>query len=177
MAAILPELLSAHGGIANDRLKMWSSLLSGQNFSFQSPNLGVNSNTLGLDTQLFLIVSQDEYFFKAYNKIGTLCTCTDSFYNFLFLHWGKNQTQSFSLLPWNYLLILKIVPVTSFKDSKAAILTMKKWLQEVACDSVKSYRKPPVTNKFLRIFFAANERSALENIDQSQRKEIWGGLH
>ncbi len=35
----------------------------------------------------------------------TFCTCTDSFYNFLFLIWKK--TQSFNLLLWNYLLILK----------------------------------------------------------------------
>jgi hypothetical protein len=37
----------------------------------------------------------------------------------------KNQTQSFSLLLWKYLLILKILPVTRFKDPKATILTLK----------------------------------------------------
>ncbi len=36
----------------------------------------------------------------------------------------------------------------------------EKCLQEAACDSVKSYQKPPV--------------SALENIDQTQRREFWG---
>ncbi len=36
-----------------------------------------------------------------------------------------NQTQSFSLLLWNYLLILKIHLVTRFKDPKVAILTQK----------------------------------------------------
>ncbi len=46
-----------------------------------------------------------------------------------------------------------------------------KCLQEAAYDSVKSNRKPPVTIYFLRIFPAANERSALENIDQSQSRE------
>ncbi len=28
----------------------------------------------------------------------------------------------------------------------------------------------------MRIYPAANERSALENIDQSQRREFWGGF-
>jgi hypothetical protein len=37
----------------------------------------------------------------------------------------KNQNQSFSLLLRNYLLILKILSVTRFKDPKAAILTLK----------------------------------------------------
>jgi hypothetical protein len=54
----------------------------------------------------------DEYF----------CTCADSFYNFLFLTWCKNQTQSFSLLLWNYLLIMKILPVTRLKDPEATTL-------------------------------------------------------
>jgi hypothetical protein len=53
----------------------------------------------------------------------------------------KNQTQSFSLL-----LILKIFPVTRFKDPKAAFLTHWKYLQEAAFDFVKSYRKPPETS-------------------------------
>jgi hypothetical protein len=39
-------------------------------------------------------------------------------------------------------------------------------------DPVKSYRKPPVTNYFLGIFPAANERLALENINQSQRRNL-----
>ncbi len=46
-------------------------------------------------------------------------------YIFLFLNWMKNQTQSFSLLLWNYWLILKILPVTRFKGPKAAIVTLK----------------------------------------------------
>ncbi len=44
---------------------------------------------------------------------------------FLLLSWHKNQTQSFSWLLWNDLLILKILPVTRFKDPKAAILILK----------------------------------------------------
>ncbi len=37
----------------------------------------------------------------------------------------KSKLKSFSLLLWNYILILKILPVNRFKDSKAAILTLK----------------------------------------------------
>jgi hypothetical protein len=37
----------------------------------------------------------------------------------------KNQTRSFSLLLKNYFQILKILPVTRFKDPKAVILTLK----------------------------------------------------
>jgi hypothetical protein len=48
--------------------------------------------------------------------------------------------------------------------------------ENAACDSVKSYRKPPMTSKFLLNFPAANERSALENIDQSQKREFCGGF-
>jgi hypothetical protein len=46
---------------------------------------------------------------------------------------------------------LKILPGTRFKDPKAAIITQK-------------------------IFTAANQRSALENIDQSQRRTFLGGF-
>ncbi len=49
----------------------------------------------------------------------------------------KSNSKSFSLHLWNYLLILKILPVTSFKEPEAAIFTLKKCLQETACDSVK----------------------------------------
>ncbi len=37
----------------------------------------------------------------------------------------KKSNPKFSLLLWNYLLILKILPVTRFKDPKAANLTLK----------------------------------------------------
>ncbi len=81
---------------------------------------------------------------------------------------------SFSLLLcWNYspyLKILKLLPVTRFKNPKAAILTWK-CLQEAACCNVKSYRKH-VTSWSLR--FPCSQRSAIENIDQSQRREFWG---
>jgi hypothetical protein len=52
-------------------------------------------------------------------------------FNLLLLSWWKNQTQSFSLLLWNYLLILKILSVACFKYPKTAILTL-------------AYRKPHV---------------------------------
>ncbi len=41
------------------------------------------------------------------------------------LSWWKNQTQYFTLLLWNFILILKIFPVTRFADPKAAFLTLK----------------------------------------------------
>jgi hypothetical protein len=66
---------------------------------------------------------------------------------------------------------LKILPVTRFKDPKEAILTLK-MLTGAAYDSVKSYQKPPVTNYFFVHFPAANEGPALENINQSQRREF-----
>ncbi len=81
-------------------------------------------------------------------------------------NWWKNQIQSFTcLLFWNYLQILKSSPITRVPASK--ILTLK-ILTERACDSLKSYRKPPVTSYFLRIFPAANERSALKAIDHRE---------
>ncbi len=57
--------------------------------------------------------------------VHTFCTCAHNFYNFFFLLEWKNQTQSFSLHLWNYLINLKILLVTRFKDPKAAILTLK----------------------------------------------------
>jgi hypothetical protein len=64
----------------------------------------------------------------------------------LFLSWWRNQTPSFSFLLYNYLLVLKILPVALFKDPKAAILTLKMltgsrlWLciiiLEAACDKL-----------------------------------------
>ncbi len=42
------------------------------------------------------------------------------FYIILFLSWWTNQTQCFSLLLWNYLQILKTLPVNRFKDTKNA---------------------------------------------------------
>jgi hypothetical protein len=39
--------------------------------------------------------------------------------------------------------------------------------RKATCDFIKSYLKPPVR---------ANERSALDNIDQSQRGEFLGGF-
>ncbi len=76
---------------------------------------------------------------------STLWTCPDSFYNFLFLSWWNNQTQIFSLLLWNYLLILTILPVIRIKDTKRR-LWHRKCSQEASCDYVKSYRKHPVTS-------------------------------
>jgi hypothetical protein len=46
---------------------------------------------------------------------------------------AKNPNQNFFWIPLNYILILKILTETFFKEHAAAILTMK------------SYRKPPVT--------------------------------
>jgi hypothetical protein len=64
----------------------------------------------------------------------------------LFPRWKKISNQSFSLFLWNYLLILKILSVTLFKDPKVAILTLKmhtgsrlwfcKIILEDACDQL-----------------------------------------
>ncbi len=63
-----------------------------------------------------------------------------------FLQYFLKKTQSFNLLLWNYLLILKILSVTLFKEPKAAILTLKmltgsylwfcKIIPEAACDKL-----------------------------------------
>ncbi len=59
-----------------------------------------------------------------------------------FLYLCKNQTQSFSSLFRNFLLILESLPVTIFKDPKEAILALKCYLwfcnilQEAACDKL-----------------------------------------
>ncbi len=87
----------------------------------------------------------------------------------------KNETQSFSLLLWNNLLILKILPVTRFREPKAAILTLKMLTGSRLWFCKIIPQKLPDTSWFLRIFPAANEESALENIDQWQRREFWGG--
>ncbi len=98
------------------------------------------------------------------------------FVQFLFLIWWKHQTHTFSLLVWNYVFTnFKILLVTRFKHPKRWFWHWK-CIQEATCDSVKSYSKLPLTNLFLRIFPATNERSALENIVQSQRREFWGGF-
>jgi hypothetical protein len=74
------------------------------------------------------IVSRDESFIWRLFIKNTYVLSVHApivFTNFCFsLEW-KNKTQSFSLLLWNYLLILKILPITLFKDAKAAILTRK----------------------------------------------------
>ncbi len=133
------------------QVKRWRNL---EGYRLQSPIRG--------------IVSRDEYFFEgAYNyKVisgHALIVFT--------VYWWKNRTSSFSLLLWkNYLW-----KVTSFKDPKTAILTLKiltgsrlwfcKIIPEAACDIL-----------ILAIFPAANERSALENIDQSRGREFWRGF-
>ncbi len=81
-------------------------------------------------------VSRDKYFLRLIIINRFLCTSADNFYNFLFL----------SLLLWNDLLILKILPVNCFKDPKEATLTLKmltesrlwfyKSIPEVVCDKL-----------------------------------------
>ncbi len=66
------------------------------------------------------------------------------------------KPQKFTFLLRKYLLIFEIIPVIRFKDPKAVILALK-MITEAACDSVKSYRKPPVTFYFLHIFPAAKK--------------------
>ncbi len=52
-----------------------------------------------------------------------------TFKNLLILHFGNSSNKT----------------ATRFEDPKAAIWHWK-YLQEAACDSVKTYRKPPVTS-------------------------------
>jgi hypothetical protein len=72
------------------------------------------------------------------------------------------------------LLILKILPVTDFKDSEAAVLIdTENAYWKPACDYVKTILEA-ACDKLIHVHFpAANERSTLENIiDQSQRGEF-----
>jgi hypothetical protein len=61
-----------------------------------------------------------------------------------------------------FLKILPYIYVTRFKDPKAEISTLK----------MLTGRPPPVTSLFWRIFPAAKERSALENVRPITEKGI-----
>jgi hypothetical protein len=80
--------------------------------------------------------------------MGTFCTCTAS-----------------SLLFWNYLLILTILPVIRFKDPNAAIWHWR-CIQEAAFDFVKSY--PEATSDKIIL---ATGRSALETNHRAKNFE------
>jgi hypothetical protein len=82
------------------------------------------------------IGSQDEYFLWSmiFNRYSTFCISAAGFYNLLLYRCWKNQ--SFSMQLRNYLLILKTLLVTHFRDIKQRSLTLKR-IQEVACDPVK----------------------------------------
>ncbi len=64
----------------------------------------------------------------------------------------ENQTKCFTLLLWNFILILKILTVTRFEDPKAAFLTLKmltgnhlwfcKIIPEAACDKLSLVHFP-----------------------------------
>jgi hypothetical protein len=69
------------------------------------------------------------------------------------------------------LLILKILQVTRFKDPKSGDFDNEN--AEAACYYEKLYRSTPVSKKLIPVHFPpANERPALENIDQAQRREF-----
>ncbi len=51
------------------------------------------------------------------------------------------KTQGFSLLLWNYLLILKLLSVTFFKDPKAAILTLVDTWEEACIFKISKISK------------------------------------
>ncbi len=111
------------------------------------------------------------------------------------LSWCKKQTQSFSLLLWNYLLILKILPVSHFKDLKAANLTLKMhtgsrlWfsiiIPEAACDKLTLAHFPrslwevgirehwPITEKEI-LRRVSNLESIFKISQQFQRKKQKG---
>ncbi len=58
----------------------------------------------------------------------------------------KNPKESFSLLLWKHLLIVKIIPVILFRCSEAAILIMKKLTGTHLWTEI-SYRKLPRTGQ------------------------------
>ncbi len=100
---------------------------------------------------------------------------------FLMLGWWKfkliHSLYSFSLLLWNYLLLLKILPITRFKDPKAVNLRLGKMLTGSRLLFCKIISEAAACDKLILAHFpAANERSALENFVQSQRREFWGGF-
>ncbi len=90
-------------------------------------------------------------FWRLIIKNCYFCTYADSFYIFLFLSLWKTKT-TFSLLFWNYELILKILQVTRLKDPKAEILAMKM----LTGSRLWFWKIIPEENK---------KRLALENID------------
>ncbi len=77
------------------------------------------------------IIFLKAYYDKYVLSVQTLIIFT----NFCFLLEGKYQTQSFSLLLWNCLLILKILPAIRFHLKRR--FWHWKCLQEATCDSLK----------------------------------------
>ncbi len=75
------------------------------------------------------IVSRDEYFLKVLQSNEYFLYMNWRFLKFM-KTWSKYQSSC--LLQWNCLLILKTLSVAHFKDSTAAILTLR--IQEAACD-------------------------------------------
>jgi|LakMenEpi03Aug12_release.lakeMendotaPanAssembly.Ray.scaffolds.fasta_scaffold611588_1 hypothetical protein len=96
---------------------------------------------------------------------------------FYFFSWWKNQTQIFSLAYFKLLTNFENPSSNRFKEPKAAILTLI-ILTEGRLWFCKIIPEAAFTSQFLRIFRAANERSALalENTDQSQRRDFCGGF-
>jgi hypothetical protein len=79
---------------------------------------------------------------------------------------------TFYLLLWNYILILKIPPVTLFRGSKVAPTCTHPGNAYRKCFE-NSYRQPPRTCTFTRIFSASywGWTVTLKNINQWQRGE------
>ncbi len=73
------------------------------------------------------IVSWDEYFLKVL-IINRYCLYVHVLivFTIFWLFDKKNQPPSYSLLFWNYWLILKIIPLTRIKDPKAYLYYLKK---------------------------------------------------
>jgi hypothetical protein len=81
-------------------------------------------------------VSRDEYLFKAYdNKYVHSVHALILYYNFFLVA----EKIKLKVLPVTFKLHITCEnpSVTRFKDPTSAILTLKKCLQEAACDSVK----------------------------------------
>jgi hypothetical protein len=114
---------------------------------------------------------------------------------YFFINW-ENQTRSFTLIPWNCLQILKILPVTNFRDPKVAILTLKMytwsclWLYKVIpeadCDKlilahfpcslweVRTRERRPITEKEIlrRVSVSIFKISKYRNFNVANKKLI-----
>ncbi len=120
-----------------------------------------------------------------YHEINILRSLILINMSFLYMRWWfftifvslllKKPNSKFCLLLWNYWLILKILPVTRFKDPKMAIWTLKMrtgirlWLCKIIPEArwqsnYCAFSLQPMRGRHWR------------TSNQSQRREFWGGF-